>query len=181
MTGPVTFDRTTRRGRERVREVWTGVPVANCTPEDIAAAHAAGYEPDGGYFIGRDPRQMTQDELRAVGYQPKSLLAIIRAKCLDCVGGSPDEVRKCAAVTCELHPVRMNKNVWRAPPSDALREARRELALKTFGKSSDAVNGAPASDENDPGQVILPAEALGTPEPQKIEASAAPRLVRRAP
>lgn len=34
----------------------------------------------------------------------------IRAKCVACMGGQPNEVRMCAAVTCALWPFRMGKN-----------------------------------------------------------------------
>ena len=34
----------------------------------------------------------------------------IRAKCLDCCGGSPQEVRLCPAYDCTLYPFRMGKN-----------------------------------------------------------------------
>ena len=125
---PVVFDITTRHGRERVREVWTGVKVAGLTADEIAQARTAGYEPDGEYFIGRDPRRMTPDELRDMKHEPMSVIAALRARCLDCMGGSADEVRKCVAMTCPSWPFRMGKNPWRAPPSEARREAARTLA-----------------------------------------------------
>jgi hypothetical protein len=176
VSGPVTFDITTRRGRERAREVWAGCKVSSLSEDELDRAHAAGYEPGpDGHLVGRDPRTMTPDELRAMGFQPKSPMQIIRAKCLDCAG-TAQEVRFCTSMTCENWLARTGKNPWRAPPSEALREARRERALKIFGKSSDAVNGAVASDEDAPGRIILPTEPLRSPEPGKIEASpAAPR------
>lgn len=33
----------------------------------------------------------------------------IRARCLDCSGGSEKEVRECRIVSCSLHPYRMGK------------------------------------------------------------------------
>ena len=42
--GTVVFDITTRCGRERSREVWTGVSVRDCTHEQITAARVAGYD-----------------------------------------------------------------------------------------------------------------------------------------
>ena len=68
------FDVTTRRGRERLREVWTGARVERLSAEQMEAAKKAGYEPgEGGeWFVGRDPRRMTQDELRAMGHTPMS-------------------------------------------------------------------------------------------------------------
>jgi hypothetical protein len=59
--------------------------------------------PDG-RAIGRDPRKMGSDELRTLGHAPMAPTAAIRAHCLDCCGGSSDEVRKCTAPTsCRYH------------------------------------------------------------------------------
>jgi len=80
-----------------------------------------------GHKVGRDPRTMTQDEIKACGHEPMPVLAALRAKCLDCVGESPAEVRRCVSVTCALWPFRMNKNPWREKRemSDEQREAAR--------------------------------------------------------
>jgi hypothetical protein len=140
---PVVFDITTRRGRERVRDVWTGCPVEEATPAQIEQARKAGYEPGPeGYFVGRDPREMTPDELRACQHEPMSPLDALRLKCLDCVGGSANEVRLCVAITCPSWPFRMHKSPWRPPASDEQRDARREagrrLAALRAQKSSEA-------------------------------------------
>ncbi|HDQ40480.1 MAG TPA: hypothetical protein ENN39_05550 [Desulfonatronum sp.] len=37
-------------------------------------------------------------------------LRAIRAKCLECCGGSPKEVRLCSDVSCALHPFRKGQN-----------------------------------------------------------------------
>jgi hypothetical protein len=34
----------------------------------------------------------------------------IRAKCLDCCGGQPSEVRKCPAIECPLYRYRFGRN-----------------------------------------------------------------------
>ncbi len=47
-----------------------------------------------GRLIGRDPRKLGPDELRALGHAPMAPAAAIRAHCLDCCGGSSDEVRQ---------------------------------------------------------------------------------------
>jgi hypothetical protein len=109
----VAFDITTRRGRERAREVFTGRKVANLAPDEAKRAHAARYEPDGEYLIGRDPGAMERAELDAMGHAPMSTVEGIRAKCLDCAGSS-DEVRKCVAMTCPSWPFRTGKNPWRS-------------------------------------------------------------------
>lgn len=43
-----------------------------------------------------------------------SILKVIRAKCIDCSGGSTAEVRDCAVTKCPLHPYRMGSNPFRA-------------------------------------------------------------------
>jgi hypothetical protein len=80
--------------------------------------------------IGRDPRRMTPDELGALGHQPMSATAAIRAHCLDCCAGSTDEVRKCLAVQCPSWPWRTGTNPWRTPASERQREAARRTAAR---------------------------------------------------
>jgi hypothetical protein len=65
---------------------------------------------DGGSLVGRDPRRMTAEEVRRLGHERRPILQVIRAKCLDCCGGSEGEVRKCRAVFCDLWPYRMAAN-----------------------------------------------------------------------
>ncbi len=75
-----------------------------------------------------DPREMTPEDWRAIGMDPKRqppVLKAIRSKCLDCCGGQPSEVRACPSAGCDLWPYRMGTNPFRAPPSDAQREAAR--------------------------------------------------------
>jgi hypothetical protein len=132
----VVFDITTRRQREWVREVFTGRKVASLPPEEAKRAHVAGYEPDGEYLIGRDPRAMERAELEAMGHAPMSPVEAIRAKCLGCAGSS-DEVRKCVAMTCPSWPFRTGKNPWREV-SEARREIGRRLAARRYQKSSEA-------------------------------------------
>lgn len=67
------------------------------------------YADDGGENIGIDPRLLSVSDLRDLGH-PESYPKIIRAKCLDCCGGQPSEVRKCVAVDCSLWPARMGVN-----------------------------------------------------------------------
>lgn len=49
---------------------------------------------------------MTQGEI-------KSPAKAIRAKCLDCCGGSANEVRLCTAPNCPLYHFRFGKNPYR--------------------------------------------------------------------
>jgi hypothetical protein len=89
-----------------------------------------------GNAIGRDPRDMTPAEFEALGHERLSPMEVIRARCLDCCGGSSNEVRACTAVSCPSWPYRTGKNPWRAPPSEAQREASRRNAAKM---KSDAI------------------------------------------
>jgi hypothetical protein len=77
MTNPVVVDAGTRRGRERRREIWTGVKASVCSAEDLARAAAAGYEPgpEGDGFVGCDLRTMSQDSLLAIGHEAMSPIA----------------------------------------------------------------------------------------------------------
>jgi hypothetical protein len=98
-----------------------------------------------GHLIGRDPREMTLEELRALGHDPMPVLDIIRARCVDCAGGSPGEVRKCMALSCVSWPYRMGTNPGRAPRSQAQREQARTLA-KARRKSEKAPSLGGSSD-----------------------------------
>ena len=90
---------------------------------------------DDGHLIGRDPRRMSIAELTGLGHQARPLLAVIRAKCLDCVGYEPSEVRKCVAVDCALWPYRMAHNPFREI-SQAQREQGRRLAARRSARES---------------------------------------------
>jgi hypothetical protein len=111
---------------EQPRHSSNGVGASPVTPQErMAIGSEAGTS---GHRIGRDPRRMTQDELRATGHKPMSATAAIRAHCLDCCAGSADEVRKCMALACPSWPWRTGVNPWRAPVSEARREHARTLA-----------------------------------------------------
>ena len=99
---------------------------------------AVGTEPGAdGQPIGRDPRRMNIEELRALGHIPMSPQSALRARCLDCCAGSADEVRKCIAVRCASWPFRMGVNPWRSV-SEGRREAGRRLAAKRAEKAAEA-------------------------------------------
>lgn len=83
-----------------------------------------------GHPAGRDPREMTQDELRDAGHEPMSPLQALRARCLDCCGHQEKEVALCPAADCPSWPFRMGTDPWRKPAS----EARREAARRTMGE-----------------------------------------------
>jgi hypothetical protein len=60
---------------------------------------------------------------RQTGHHRQSPLTAIRAKCLDCSGGSFAEARRCEAVSCPLWPFRAGRHPWlgfsEKPPSDS--------------------------------------------------------------
>jgi hypothetical protein len=133
----------TRRRRERAREVFTGRRVSTLSSEELERARQAGYEPSGvdDWLISRDPRAMTQAELRVMGHEAMSPMEAIRAKCLDCCAGNAHEVRHCVAIACPSWPFRTGKNPWRAPISEERREVLRNRSPfsskphKTEGKT----------------------------------------------
>jgi hypothetical protein len=76
------------------------------------------YAEDEGELIGRDPRTIPLADWRSAGMEPVGVMQAVRAKCLDCCGDQPGEVRKCVAVTCPIWPFRMGVDVFhgkRAP------------------------------------------------------------------
>lgn len=78
-------------------------PDANKTPRPGMEVNAQGET------VGRDPRNMTSEELTALGHVKAPLSKIIREKCIDC-SHTESEVRKCTAIKCVLWPYRMRKN-----------------------------------------------------------------------
>ena len=66
----------------------------------------------------------TKVQLQAMGFAPVPVLKAIRAKCLDCSGGSHAEVADCRVRSCALYPFRMGKNPWRAELSAEQRAER---------------------------------------------------------
>lgn len=96
-------------------------------------------EADGGTLVGRDPRKISADEWVSVGIEKTPLLAVIRAKCLDCSSGMTSEVAKCVAASCALWPYRMNHNpfVTRALSDEQKAEAAERLAKARAKKFSE--------------------------------------------
>jgi len=95
----------------------------------------------------RDASMEVPAELQAMGHEPMPVLKAIRAKCLDCSGGMPSEVRDCLVRNCALYPFRMGTNPWRAPVS----AEQRDRAAKAFnaaknrrdGRGNEAAGGGP--------------------------------------
>jgi hypothetical protein len=62
-----------------------------------------------GQKVGRLPRSIEQRELRDLGH-PVSPIKAIRAKCIECSGGSMAEARLCHLTHCPLWAFRMGHN-----------------------------------------------------------------------
>lgn len=67
-----------------------------------------------GWLIGLNPLEIDVNDLADAGHKQQPLAKAIRQNCLDCMGGSPGEVRKCAAIQCAMWPYRMGKNPFQA-------------------------------------------------------------------
>src|SRR5262249_46684144 len=76
-----------------------------------------------------------------MGLEPAPVLKAIRAKCLDCSGGSHAEIADCLVKSCALYPFRMGKNPWRAQASEAQRAARRRTGQKAAARLRKPING----------------------------------------
>ena len=62
--------------------------------------------------VGKLPASIELRDLRDLGH-PTIPARAIRAKCVDCSGGSRTEVRECAATGCALWPCRLGRAVNR--------------------------------------------------------------------
>ena len=76
---------------------------------------------------GKHPRDADVDVMRAI-HEPGPLLRVIRAKYIDCSGGSESEARKCTAIGCALWPYRMGSNPFRT--REMTQEQREETARR---------------------------------------------------
>lgn len=96
-------------------------------PKLTQAAYTEAVELEGETIqSGRDPRQMTVDQLGAVGHAKRPILDAIRANCIACCAGNSAEVRRCAMVTCDMWPYRMGTNPFVSRDyTDEQREASR--------------------------------------------------------
>jgi hypothetical protein len=83
----------------------------------------------------------TKVELQAMGFEPVPILKSVRAKCLDCSGGSHAEIVDCLVKNCALYPFRMGKNPWRAQASEAQREARRRTGQRAAARLRKPISG----------------------------------------
>lgn len=91
---------------------------------------------------GRDPRQMSPEDLQVCGLERQSRGDAIRAKCLDCCGDSPAEVRRCAIVDCSLWPFRMGTDPWREVR--VMTEEQRQAAAERLAKGRERAKSVQA-------------------------------------
>ena len=77
------------------------------------------------YLYGDGTKTTTAGELTP--------MKAIRAKCLDCSGGSIHEVKVCVTPACPLYPFRFGKNPFRKPRE--LTEAQRREIADRLSKS----------------------------------------------
>jgi hypothetical protein len=96
----------------------------------MKAAQKALLEKRDGWDVGRDPRQVSREELIGAGHKPMSAQRALRARCLDCCAGSANEVRLCTAISCPAWPFRLGSSPWRPPASEARREAQRQAGAR---------------------------------------------------
>jgi hypothetical protein len=96
----------------------------------MKAAQKALLEKRDGWDVGRDPRQVSREELMGAGHKPMSAQRALRARCLDCCAGSANEVRLCTAISCPAWPFRLGSSPWRPPASEARREAQRQAGAR---------------------------------------------------
>jgi hypothetical protein len=107
---------------------------------------------------GRDPREMTQDELKAAGHEPMAPLQAPRARCLDCCGYQEKEVALCPAVDCPSWPFRMGTDPWRKSASEARREAARKAMTAINARRQKGGGTAPSGSPPDDGTAPVSAE-----------------------
>ena len=117
-----------------------------------------GLEIRNGHEVGRDPREMTADELNALGHQPMSLQKALRLRCVDCSAGSELEVRRCKLVQCAAWPFRMGENPWRKPASEKLKEHGRRLGLKALNAGRERLIDKEQNEKPKVAATTLPAD-----------------------
>lgn len=118
-----------------------GDPVA-ASAVSVAAAEAKARE---NYVRKEAPPLTTAEEYLEAGYEPMSPIKALRAKCLDCSGGSYLEVMHCQVGGCPSYPFRLGHDPWRkkAEVTEAQRaeksERMRAINARKAAKSTEAV------------------------------------------
>jgi hypothetical protein len=131
-----------------------------------------GLELHQGHPAGRDPREMTRDELRAAGHEPMSPLQAHRARCLDCCVGQANEVALCTVVGCPAWPFRMGTNPWRKPVSEGQRAAAKRSMeqINSRRRKADAISrGASSLEDGIPSLFATGSGAIRTSATTRVE------------
>jgi hypothetical protein len=115
-----------------------------------------------GQEVGRDPNQMTEEELVALGHSAMSPLKALRLRCIDCYGGSLKSVRGCTSTDCPSWPFRMGRNPWRAPASEERKQRACDLAARRPRAAKNQRQGRGFAETDEGAATTLPAS---TPEP----------------
>ena len=63
-------------------------------------------------LVGKNPLKMGGKKLLEAGLEPTTPRQAIRLKCIDCMVGSPKEVRLCVSYDCAHWPHRMGTNAF---------------------------------------------------------------------
>src|SRR5258708_33456245 len=117
---------------------------------------------------GKHPRDADVDVVREI-HEPAPLLRVIRAKCIDCSGGSESGALKCTAIGCALWPYRMATNPFRAPreltPEQREAGAARLAAARAPGRA--------------PAEMAAPRGARGTEQREEQPTDTAARTDAR--
>lgn len=76
------------------------------------------YPDDLGYLVQQASREnreicLSKEDFRKLGHKQRPLLKVMRAFCMDCMGGSMSEIKKCTSIGCDLWPYRMGKDPFR--------------------------------------------------------------------
>jgi hypothetical protein len=80
-------------------------------------------------------------------------MAAIRAKCFDCSGGQPSEIRLCPVERCALYPFRMGTNPHRKRRElSAEQKASLVLRLAGHGEVSPEIEGETDPDDGEGGR-----------------------------
>ena len=119
--GSITVGRTLSNGLLKDRPLaaqlkpnQTGVETMSREPQqkaDVLLVQCSGaHSSTDNSLVGANPLVLGGSVLVAAGIKPLTPLKAIRARCMDCCGGSRSEVRKCVAHDCASWPFRMGKN-----------------------------------------------------------------------
>lgn len=89
-------------------------------------------------------RHVTADMATAAGHEKRPLLRVIRAKCIECTGGSRHEVALCSCIDCPSWPYRFGRNPFSSRKlSD---EQKAELSERMRAMAAERAEAKPLTD-----------------------------------